>query len=63
MNNDPSKLIVEFSRMTPEMYKKLESVLPRPMLDPSKADSPHYAGYLLGIQYVLKCLRDGYVTS
>lgn len=48
-------------RLNTEVYNKLEKQLP-PCVVTDKT-TEHYAGYLLGIQHVLKLLRDGYVAG
>ena len=52
----------EFTRMSPELYAKFEQLLPKPLLDPDKPNGAHYIGYQLGVQHVLRLLRDGFVT-
>ena len=45
-------------RLTPEAYRELEKKLPNPA---TPVDGTQ-AAYNLGIQYVLKVLRDGFVA-
>ncbi|AOT25395.1 hypothetical protein QLL94_gp29 [Pectobacterium phage PP2] len=45
-------------RLSPEAYRQLEQKLPQPA---TPADGTQ-AAYNLGIQYVLKVLRDGFVA-
>lgn len=44
-----------------EQYKKLEQQLPAPT--PSGSTTEVQAGFLLGIQHVLKQLREGWVVK
>lgn len=50
-----------FARMSPEVYAALEAKLPAPVV--TQATSDLQAGYQLGIQHVLKLLREGYVVD
>lgn len=54
--------ILEVTRLRADVYDKLESQLPKPVLTHERAD-PVHAAYLLGIQHVLGLLRQGYVTK
>lgn len=49
------------ARLNAQVYKKLEESLPAPT--PGAATTDIQAGFLLGVQHVLKKLRDGYVIS
>lgn len=44
--------------LSPSQYKALEKQCPGPI--PHSETSPVEAGYLLGIQFVLKKLREGF---
>lgn len=48
-------------RLTPDAYRALEKALPAPVVDDKTTDL--VAGQRLGIQLVLKMLRDGFVTG
>lgn len=48
-------------RLTPEVYKDLEKQVRR--LTVNSTTTPLEAGYALGVQDVLRLLRDGYVTT
>lgn len=48
-------------RLTPEVYDKLEASLPKPIVNAQTTD--HQVGYLLGIQYVLSVLREGFTVA
>lgn len=48
------------TRLNAEVYAALEKQLPQPHIDSST--SPQQAGFLLGVQAVLKKLREGYVV-
>lgn len=48
-------------RLTPEVYKDLEKQVRR--LTVNSTTTPLEAGYALGVQDVLRLLRDGYVTG
>ena len=48
------------TRLNQEVYAALEKQLPQPHIDPNT--SPQQAGFLLGVQAVLKKLREGYVV-
>lgn len=50
-----------FVRMDETLYKELERTCPQPSV--SEGTSAHQAGFLLGIQFVLRKLREGYVIS
>lgn len=49
------------NRLTPEVYRELEKKLSTPLVTVQTTEL--LAGYLLGIQTVLKELRNGYVTD
>lgn len=48
------------TRLNSEVYAALEKQLPQPYID--STTSPQQVGYLLGIQAVLKKLREGFVV-
>lgn len=48
-------------RLTPEIYKKLEDQLPKPIVNAQTTE--HMVGYMLGIQYVLAVLREGFTID
>ena len=48
-------------RLSPDVYKQLERDLPVPLV--SQTTTELQAGFNLGIQYVLKKLRDGYTIQ
>jgi hypothetical protein len=48
-------------RLNPSVYEKLEQQLPKPVV--TKDTSEHQTGYLLGIQYVLLVLRQGFTID
>lgn len=48
-------------RLTPEVYEALEAQLPKPIV--SMQTTEHQVGYLLGIQYVLSVLREGFTIG
>lgn len=50
-----------FVRMAPHIYNQLERKLPAPVVSQQTTDLQ--AGFQLGVQYVLKQLRDGYVIE
>lgn len=47
-------------RLTQEVYKHLEGQMPAPFVNQQTTDVQ--AGFALGIQYVLKQLREGFVV-
>lgn len=49
----------EFFRMNADVYSKFEASLPKPI--PGQSTSDIQAGYLLGVQEVLRQLREGLV--
>ncbi|CUH74605.1 hypothetical protein AXI70_gp30 [Cronobacter phage Dev-CD-23823] len=55
----PEQKVELVHRLTPEAYKQLESILPKPTVP----DDGIRAAYNLGIQYVLRTLREGFVTE
>lgn len=57
----PEQPIKQIQRLTPEVYAALEKSLP-PMAV-SNDTSPMQAGMQLGIQMVLRKLREGYVVG
>lgn len=48
-------------RLSEKVYEQLENQLPVPMV--TKDTSEHQIGFLLGIQFVLKTLRKGFVVN
>jgi hypothetical protein len=48
-------------RLTPEVYEKLEDMLPKPIVNAQTNE--HQVGYLLGIQHVLSVLRKGFTIG
>ena len=48
-------------RLSPDVYKQLEDGLPSPVV--SQTTTEIQAGFNLGIQFVLKKLRDGYTIQ
>lgn len=46
-------------RLSPSVYAALEKQVPKP----SSTSNPIEAGYLLGIQFVLRLLREGYMDA
>lgn len=59
-NPTPLKVVPSF-RMTLEEYKKMESQLPLPRI--SKDDTVQSATQLVGVQLVLKYIRDHYLVT
>ena len=53
--------VKEVTRLTPEALRKLEGLLNPPDIAPAN-DNPLYAGQIIGIQKVLKLLREGFQT-
>ena len=51
----------ELYRLTPEVYEKLEAGLPKPIVTGQTTE--HQVGYMLGIQYVLSVLREGFTIG
>jgi hypothetical protein len=49
------------ARLTKEVYEDLEKKLPAPAVQRDTTDLQ--AGFQLGIQHVLKLLREGYVVG
>lgn len=47
-------------RLTQEVYKHLENQMPAPFV--STATTEIQAGFALGVQFVLKQLREGFVV-
>lgn len=47
-------------RLSAEAYRQLESSCPRPAV--SQDSSPQQVGFLLGVQFVLERLRNGFVV-
>lgn len=53
--------ILEVVRLDPRQYAELERQMPGPNVGPNTTDLQ--AGFALGIQFVLKHLREGYVFA
>jgi hypothetical protein len=51
----------QYARLTKEVYEDLEKKLPAPSVQRDTTDLQ--AGFQLGIQHVLKLLREGYVVG
>lgn len=51
------------TRLAPEVYRKFESRFGQPVLDRQANDAGCDAAYRLGIQYVLKLLREELVVE
>lgn len=56
---EPEK--VEVIVLTKVQYEKLEKQLPMPV--PNSSTTEIQAGYHMGIQHILKLLREGFVIS
>lgn len=52
---------VDFVRLRPDVMEALERELPAPYAGPQTSEI--MAGYLLGVQAVIKKLRDGYAVD
>ncbi len=61
MNKDSTPPTREVVRLNTAVYADLVKKCPPPMVTERTTD--HHAGYLLGIQYVLQLLREGYVVQ
>jgi hypothetical protein len=59
MDMEPEPHVTEVVILNKDIYKKLEAQLPAPA--PSATTTDIQAGYMLGVQYVLKVLREGFV--
>ncbi len=59
-NDSAPAPVRETVRLTPAVYASLEKLCPPPRV--TEATTDHHAGYMLGVQYVLKLLREGYVV-
>lgn len=57
---DPKPKEVVTHRLTQDVYKALEAGLPVPFVNQHTSDLQ--AGFALGIQFVLKQLREGFVV-
>jgi hypothetical protein len=53
--------IKEVMRLSHDQYAALERQLPGPVAQPTASE--HHVGYLLGIQYVLLKLRQGFTVG
>lgn len=51
----------QFARFPAHVYVSLEKQCPKPALTPGVND-PIYAAYLLGMQHVLRLVREGFVV-
>lgn len=51
----------QYARLTKEVYEDLERKLPAPTVQRDTTDLQ--AGFQLGVQHVLKMLREGYVIG
>lgn len=61
MSNTPPKPVErEYHRLTDDSYRQLEKQLPPPMVD--SASTTIQAAHALGVQLVLKLLREGFVV-
>lgn len=56
---EPEPKVTEVVILNKDIYKKLEEQLPAP--SPSGTTTDIQAGFLLGVQHVLKKLREGFV--
>lgn len=52
---------IELVRLSKEHYDRLEASLRQPVV--SATTTAHEAGFLLGIQHVLRHLREGWVIT
>lgn len=59
-NDSTPAPVRETVRFTPAVYAALEKQCIPPRV--TEATTAHHAGYMLGIQYVLKLVREGYVV-
>lgn len=57
----PEDTIQVFHRLSLDAYRQLEKSIPPPT--PTNDTSDIRAGFLLGVQHVLKALRDGFVVG
>lgn len=55
----PTSAVREFSRMSQQAYQAFAKTLP----PPACPDTDLKAGFLLGIQFVLQKLREGFVIG
>jgi hypothetical protein len=58
--NNSVPRIQEYARLTPAVYKSLENAMVPPVVNNST--TAHMAGYQLGVQAVLKALREGFIV-
>lgn len=54
-------VVQQIFRLTPQVYADLEKQVAR--FDVRSDTSPQEVGFMLGVQFVLRKLRDGYVTA
>jgi hypothetical protein len=59
----PAPTVVTVARLSPEVYKKFESSLPKAVIDRQAGDAGCDAAFKLGVQYVLSKLRDDLVVE
>jgi hypothetical protein len=55
--------VPHIARLSPVIYRKFEQKFGQPMIDRQCSDAGCDAAFKLGIQYVLKMLRDDLVTE
>lgn len=60
-NGNMTQEIQEVIVLTAEQYKRLEGQVTPPSVNSNTTDVQ--AGFMLGIQHVLKLLREGYVSG
>lgn len=58
---NPGKATSIIHRLSPEAYRQLEQQVQAPFVTDKTTDTQ--AGFQLGIQYILKLLRDGFVIG
>jgi len=56
LNND-----ITLVRLQYDVYKQLEKALPAPVITATTTE--HQVAFALGVQYVLKVLREGFVVT
>ena len=59
----PSTEVRVITRLNPDVYRKFEESLPQAVIDKSAPDAGCDASFKLGIQYVLKRLRNDLVSE
>lgn len=60
-HNDVESVVVEVTRMRPDVLERLERECAPPYVSPATTDI--MAGYMLGVQAVLQKLRNGYAVD